>query len=77
MLKANENLIAIKKISAPFGLKKAGVLAYIYSNEKDMKLVEHKNKKEKAPAAKPKEAEKEIKPKESQEEAKPEDKKEQ
>ena len=48
-LKSDEKLIAIRHIYTSFGIESADVIAYQYSNEKSMKLLE----KEKKPKAKP------------------------
>lgn len=51
LLKVNENLLIIKNIHTYFGIKKAGVLAYLYKNEKDMDSIETTPKKEESKGA--------------------------
>lgn len=48
-LKSDEKLITIRHIYTSFGIESATVAAYLYSDEKSMKLLE----KEKKPKAKP------------------------
>jgi ribosomal protein S24E len=56
-LSADQKLIVIKKINTSFGSTKADTVAYVYSDEKSMKLIEPKQKEKKgAPGEKPAEA---------------------
>jgi|TARA_B100001971_G_C18201828_1_gene545096 ribosomal protein S24E len=68
ILKADEKLIVIKKITTTFGSTNAKAELYQYKDEKKLKSIEHKEKK--------KEEKKEGEAEEKKEEAKPEEKKE-
>jgi len=46
-LKTDEKLVAIRHIYTSFGLKKADVIAYIYSDEDKKKFIEPKKKEKK------------------------------
>ena len=72
-LKSDLNLTVVKKVETVFGQKKAGVLVFVYKNEKDMKNIEpkQKGKKKGAKQESPKEE-----PKSELEESKKEEKKE-
>lgn len=60
-LKAKENLLVIKSVLQEFGAKKAKVIAYLYDNEEQLKIIEPKLKK---PKGKEKTTEEKTEPKE-------------
>lgn len=75
-LKSDQSTIVIKKVDTMFGQKQAKVLAFVYTNEKDMKRIEpkpkaKKEKKKEAPKEEPKETPKEEKKEEPKKEEKP------
>ncbi len=79
ILKVDANLIVVKKVFNKFGEKRAGVSAFAYKNEKDMKTIEPKPKekkgakKEEAPAEAPKEEKEAPKKEEPKKEEKKEE----
>ena len=74
-LNCDEKLIVIKNIYTKFGVKKAGLFAYVYKNEESMKKIEPKPKEKKA-KEKPEEGEKQEEKKEPPKEKQVEEKKE-
>ena len=70
-LKVNEDVIVIKKISGGFGVKKASILAYKYSDEKARDKIEPKKKEKKKEVQQGGEAPKEAPKGEKKAEEKP------
>lgn len=67
-LNIKENLIVVKKVSQEFGSRKAGILAYVYKSEEELKKIEKKAKKKKAEAKEGKKEGEEKKAEKEQEE---------
>ncbi len=73
MMKSDSSLVVVKKVYNIYGKKKSKVLAFVYTNEKDMKRIEPKPKTKKEGEKEKKEAPKESreeKPKEEKNESK-------
>ena len=70
VLKSDPNVIVIKKVATIFGQKNAKVLAFIYTNEKDMKRIEPKPKVKKGAKKEAPKEETQKEEKESKEEKK-------
>jgi len=74
--KSDEKLVVVKKIDAAFGATKAVVRAYVYTSEKEMTVIEPKDKKAEAAKAEAAKKEAAAKPAEEKKEAPKEEKKE-